>query len=226
MARLPVPGGDENTWGAVLNDFLAAAHNTDGSLKTAAVASAATDASPTAKGVVQLTGDLGGTSASPTVPGLTAKTNTTAFDAHVADAAVHSSGRELAYAAITTNQLGIVTTGAGPGFAVTNITNLSVTVPDTVRPVYLSAIVHVTNDTAGAGVVVGIMPSAGTIVLQVIQACAVTIPTAIRQEEIYIEVRIPPHTPDTYRLVANVTSGSGNIVATSIAPSFFKAVEA
>lgn len=36
MARLPTPGGDENTWGDVLNDFLAQAHNSDGSLKSAA----------------------------------------------------------------------------------------------------------------------------------------------------------------------------------------------
>jgi len=226
VARLPVPGGDENTWGTVLNDFLAASHNTDGSLKPAAIVSAAPDATTTSKGVVQLAGDLAGTAASPTVPGLTAKTNTTAFNAHVADASVHSSGRELAYAAITTNQVGIVTTGAGPAFLITNITNLSVTVPDTARPVYLSGIVHVTNDTAGAAVIVAILPSAGTNVFQVIQACSVTIPTAIRQEEIYIELRIPPHSPDTYRLAANVTSGSGNIVATSISPSFFKAVEA
>ena len=226
MARLPTPGGDENSWGTVLNDFLSASHNADGSLKSAAVSAVVPDATTTSKGIVQLAGDLAGTAASPTVPSLTSKTDTTAFNAHVADAAVHSSGRELAYAAITTNQTGIVTTGAGPTFLVTNITNLSVTVPDTVRPVYLSAIVHVTNTTAGAAVIVGIMPSAGTNVLQVIQACSVTIPVSIRQEEIYIELRIPPHSPDTYRLVANVTSGSGNVVATSIAPSFFKAVEA
>ncbi|HTE57267.1 MAG TPA: hypothetical protein VK694_00840 [Verrucomicrobiae bacterium] len=37
MARLPVPGSDENTWGSVLNDFLAQAHNTDGSIKDTAV---------------------------------------------------------------------------------------------------------------------------------------------------------------------------------------------
>lgn len=226
MARLPVPGGDENTWGIVLNDFLSASHNTDGSLKPAAVSGAATDASTTTKGVVQLAGDLGGTAASPTVPGLASKTNTTAFNAHVADAAVHSSGRELAYAAITTNQTGIVTTGAGPTFSITDITNLVVTVPDTDRPVYLSGVVHVTNTTAGAAVIIAILPSAGTNVFQVIQACSVTIPVAVRQEEIYIEARIPPHTPDTYRLAANVTSGSGNIVATTIAPSYFKAVEA
>lgn len=33
MARLPTPGGDENTWGDVLNDFLQVSHNADGTLK-------------------------------------------------------------------------------------------------------------------------------------------------------------------------------------------------
>lgn len=33
MARLPQPGGDKNTWGDVLNDFLDQAHNPDGTLK-------------------------------------------------------------------------------------------------------------------------------------------------------------------------------------------------
>lgn len=33
MARLPDVGGDDGSWGAILNEFLLAAHNTDGSLK-------------------------------------------------------------------------------------------------------------------------------------------------------------------------------------------------
>ena len=37
MARLPVPGSDDGTWGNVLNSFLEVAHNTDGSLKDSAV---------------------------------------------------------------------------------------------------------------------------------------------------------------------------------------------
>lgn len=37
MARLPVPGADENTWGDVLNEYLLQSHNTDGSIKSAAV---------------------------------------------------------------------------------------------------------------------------------------------------------------------------------------------
>lgn len=37
MARLPTPGQDDGTWGAILNDFLQQALNTDGSIKAAAI---------------------------------------------------------------------------------------------------------------------------------------------------------------------------------------------
>lgn len=33
MTRLPNPGGDDNTWGSILNDFLSVEHNADGTLK-------------------------------------------------------------------------------------------------------------------------------------------------------------------------------------------------
>jgi hypothetical protein len=41
MARLPNPGGDEGTWGNVLNEFLNTIHNTDGTLKDNVVSSSA-----------------------------------------------------------------------------------------------------------------------------------------------------------------------------------------
>lgn len=85
MARLPVPGGDENTWGNVLNDFLAASHNSDGSLKASAVAGAIGDASAGTKGVIQLSGDLGGSASAPTVPGLSAHTSATTSVHGIAD---------------------------------------------------------------------------------------------------------------------------------------------
>jgi hypothetical protein len=110
MSRLPTPGQDTGQWGNILNDFLAQAHNTDGSIKDtgtvaqkytkpsggiprtdlsssvqasldnadAAVVGTAPDATTTTKGVVQLAGDLAGTAASPTVPGLNAKANDSA----------------------------------------------------------------------------------------------------------------------------------------------------
>jgi hypothetical protein len=34
MARLPIPGSDDGTWGDILNAFLSVEHNTDGTLKT------------------------------------------------------------------------------------------------------------------------------------------------------------------------------------------------
>ena len=33
MTRLPTPGGDEGNWGQILNDYLSAAHKSDGTLK-------------------------------------------------------------------------------------------------------------------------------------------------------------------------------------------------
>lgn len=41
MARLPQPGGDDNIWGDLLNDFMLQSHATDGTLKAGSVGSAA-----------------------------------------------------------------------------------------------------------------------------------------------------------------------------------------
>jgi hypothetical protein len=41
MTRLPQPGGDESTWGSILNDFLEVSHNTDGTVRSGAVDSSA-----------------------------------------------------------------------------------------------------------------------------------------------------------------------------------------
>ena len=78
MARLPQPGGDEGQWGAILNEYLQVSHKDDGTLKDGLIPeipepTPVSDAITTAKGIVQLAGDLGGTAASPTVPGLATK---------------------------------------------------------------------------------------------------------------------------------------------------------
>jgi hypothetical protein len=46
VSRLPVPGGDDGTWGDVLNDYLKQSHNGDGSLKPPAVKAAGAYAKP------------------------------------------------------------------------------------------------------------------------------------------------------------------------------------
>lgn len=38
MARLPIPGADDNQWGGILNDYLLTSHNADGSIKSTAAA--------------------------------------------------------------------------------------------------------------------------------------------------------------------------------------------
>jgi hypothetical protein len=218
MARLPVPGGDENAWGDVLNDFLSASHNTDGTLKTSAVSGAvsASDVSFTA----------GGTIASTDVQAAVSEVATDAaadLTTHAADATIHSSGRELAYATTTSSQTGIIVTGTN----ITNVTGLTVTVPSGgVRPVYLTAILHVTNTTADAGVAVMIMPSSGTNALNSINFGIVTIRVANRQAEIVVEARLAAGTSGTYKVSMNVTGGSGSTIGSSIAPCIFKAVEA
>lgn len=81
MARLPEPGGDDGTWGDILNQYLSIEHNPDGTLKNTgtlaeyatksyadSVASTSTpDATTQLKGKIQLTGDLAGTASSPQI---------------------------------------------------------------------------------------------------------------------------------------------------------------
>lgn len=89
MARLPVPGGDNDVWGTILNQYLLVAHNADGTLKSTGVANVASqakvdtltaattptvpDATSSTKGILRLSGDLSGTANTPTVPGLAGK---------------------------------------------------------------------------------------------------------------------------------------------------------
>lgn len=121
MARLPNPGGDDGVWGSILNDFLAQAHNTDGTLKDTGVVAqkyvkpgsgipesdlasavqaklnaSSADATSSTKGVVQLAGDLSGTASSVTIAAgaITASkiANTTITDAQIsASAAIAQS---------------------------------------------------------------------------------------------------------------------------------------
>lgn len=52
MTRLPQPGGDVGNWGAVLNNFLLVAHNSDGTLRSAADIASAKQAAESAQAAV------------------------------------------------------------------------------------------------------------------------------------------------------------------------------
>jgi hypothetical protein len=75
VASLPTPGGDGNSWGTMLNDYLLQAHAADGTLVTGVTNTHTGNpntnlSSGSQPGLVQLAGDLSGTAASPTVAGL------------------------------------------------------------------------------------------------------------------------------------------------------------
>jgi hypothetical protein len=58
MARLPVPGSDENTWGDILNDYLSQSLNSDGTLKDGVVSDSAVSGSIAQSKIQNLTSDL------------------------------------------------------------------------------------------------------------------------------------------------------------------------
>ncbi|HEX7633146.1 MAG TPA: hypothetical protein VF401_02350 [Candidatus Saccharimonadales bacterium] len=68
MARLPIPGSDDNTWGGILNDFLSVELNNDGSLKKTSQIQAA-----------QAAADAAQTTANSAQSGLTNKADTSAI---------------------------------------------------------------------------------------------------------------------------------------------------
>lgn len=49
MARLPIPGSDQGSWGQILNDYLSQAHGADGNIKPGAVSEAHLDSATAAK---------------------------------------------------------------------------------------------------------------------------------------------------------------------------------
>ena len=89
-ARLPTPGGDNNNWGTVLNDYLQQALASDGTLVTSATNSYTgttnTNLANSSKpGLVQLAGDLKVPVTAPKVVGLqgVAVASTTPTDGQV-----------------------------------------------------------------------------------------------------------------------------------------------
>lgn len=69
MSRLPTPGGDSNTWGIILNDFLSVEHNSDGTLKSSgSLAAKADDSSVVHNAGAEAIAGTKTFSASPVVP--------------------------------------------------------------------------------------------------------------------------------------------------------------
>lgn len=69
MSRLPQPGGDEGNWGAVLNDYLLAAHDASGVLRADSVQEA--QLTPSVRTKLNTT-DWSGITGKPTIPRIVA----------------------------------------------------------------------------------------------------------------------------------------------------------
>ena len=110
MARLPTPGGDDGTWGDVLNDFLDQAHNSDGSLKSSAVSSAGAYTKPTS--------GIPSTDLDSTTQTTLSSVSTKATDSGV----VHLTGTETITGAKTFSLAPTVPSSSFPESAVTNLT--------------------------------------------------------------------------------------------------------
>ncbi len=69
MSRLPQPGGDDGTWGNILNDYLSVEHNADGTLKSGgSLATKADDNAVVHKNGNENVGGVKAFASSPTVP--------------------------------------------------------------------------------------------------------------------------------------------------------------
>lgn len=60
MARLPIPGSDDGTWGGILNDYLSVSLDTDGTVKASAIAGKANVSDLAAKEATANKGAAGG----------------------------------------------------------------------------------------------------------------------------------------------------------------------
>jgi hypothetical protein len=159
--RLPTPGGDANSWGSVLNDYLQQALASDGTLVTSSTNSytglANTNlANGSRPGLIQLAGDLGNTAVSPTVAGLQGRS---------VDSGAPSDGNVLTWSASGTKwqpQAPIAyTAGTGLGLASNQFS--------------LSTPVSVGNGGTGAGTLTGIVKGNGTSAFTAVTAPSGTI---------------------------------------------------
>ncbi len=112
MSSLPTPGGNANNWGSMLNDYLQQALAADGTLVTTATnaytGTANTNlANATRPGLVQLTGDLSNTAASPTVVGLQGR---------AVDSSAPSDGNILTWSASGSKWSPAAPSGGGGGY--------------------------------------------------------------------------------------------------------------
>jgi hypothetical protein len=132
MTRLPTPGGDNDTWGNILNDFLGVEHNPDGTLKKATdIAQAKATANQALTAAQSATSALAGKANTvdiPTAPAdIGAQPAGTYVESVVAGSGVTIDNTDPANPVVAAGASGVQSVVAG--------TNVSVDVTDPANPV-------------------------------------------------------------------------------------------
>ena len=128
MARLPQPGGDDGTWGQILNDYLSVIHEASGALKASTVSAAvlATSNTPSNGQILGYSGGtLAWTNAGSSDPAMGGDLSGTASNAQLVANAVGPT--ELASNAVTTAKIAdtnVTDAKIASGVSQSKITNL------------------------------------------------------------------------------------------------------
>lgn len=195
MARLPTPGGDENTWGSVLNDFLSASHNADGTLKKSAV-----EATGAASSAIAFTpsGSIAATNVQAAIEEVATDTTT---------AIAAASATELA---IAQKSDGIFVTASTTAVDVPGL-SITFTVPD--RPYVVRFTVNASLELADTGGSVRLVTGA-----QTLGACERQGSTAGTLQTFFFEYRVPSvfHAPAvgtsvTYKVQISTASATSDM---------------
>lgn len=119
MARLPVPGGDQNQWGTVLNEYLQIEHNTDGTHNIAGVERTANKGA--ANGYAPLNGSQQVPLANlPSIPQSQVTNLTSSLATKVDEGALVVDAKDYGAAGNATRVRGVVSTSASASVTVAN----------------------------------------------------------------------------------------------------------
>lgn len=146
------------------------------------------------------------------------------LDAHADDTAIHSSGRELEYAEITSNHARVVGSGDGAGNGA-DITGLSVTVTVGTRPIEIEFWAGaVSHSAANASLAVRLFEGSTMLSLGSLDG---SLNTANKGVPCSVKRRLAPSAGShTYKAVLWVnTVGTATVTAGTIVPAFIRVVE-
>ena len=252
VVRLPIPGSDNGHWGDILNDYLAVAHQTDGSLRTISqstvtnlvsdlaskaptnsptftgtvtvpnpvnnndaapksyvdsiVSVGTADANATTKGKLMLAGDLAGTADSPTVPGLALKANIASLS-QVATTGSYTNLTNKPTIPTTAAEVGAVATSGLDSSTTALVTNGSSTTRAALNGIYATSASQSLKANLANPTFTGV----------------VTVPTPVNNTDAstkaYVDTTVSTGTPDANATTKGKIQLTGDLAGTAASPT-------